>query len=113
MAIYEFECSKCETEYEALDLFSDTEKLKPCPRCKTMNKKIMSASNFILKSGGCGWHKDNGYNARRSMADGPEPMTGDRHKRSGKTVVPVRGGLTLEPNKDTSKKKKPMIKVQK
>lgn len=112
MAIYEFECSNCSTAYEALDLLSKPEALKPCPKCKTMNKKIMSTTTFVLKQGGCGWAKD-GYSRKYSMADGPENKWGDRHKRSGKTVVPVRGGLSLEPDKDHSKKKKPMLKVQK
>jgi len=111
MAIYEYEC-KCGAVYESLDLTSNPELEKPCPKCKTMNGKIMSATTFVLKQGGCGWSKE-GYSRKYSMADGPENRWGDRHKRSGKTVVPVRGGLSLEPNKDNSKKKKPMLKVQK
>jgi len=112
MAIYEYICEKCSTEYESLDLTNNPELKKPCPKCKFMNGKIMSASNFVLKQEGCGWAKD-GYSRKFSSADGPENKWGDRHKRSGKTVVPVRGGFSLEPNKDKSKKKKPMLKVQK
>jgi putative FmdB family regulatory protein len=112
MANYEFECSNCGNVYEVLDPKNQAGKRQPCQECGEMNSKIMSAVNVVLKPGGVGWAKD-GYNAERSMADGPEPRTGDRHKRSGKTVVPVRGGFSLEPDKSTAKKKKPMIKVKK
>lgn len=112
MANYEYKCEKCNTVYEVLDYKNDANRKRPCPKCNTLNAKTMSAAAIVLKRGGVGWAKD-GYNADRSLADGPEPMHGDRHKRSGKTVVPVRGGISLEPDKSTDKKKKPMLKVKK
>jgi putative FmdB family regulatory protein len=111
MANYEYKCEKCNTVYEVLDYKNDANRKRPCPKCKTMNAKTMNAAAIVLKRGGVGWAKDS-YNAPRSLADGPEPTAGDRHKRSGKTVVPVRGGLKLEPDKSTDKKKKPMLKVK-
>jgi putative FmdB family regulatory protein len=111
MAQYEFKC-KCGKVYTVLDYKNQANHKHPCPDCGAMNEKVISPVTVVLKRGGVGWAKD-GYSAERSMADGPEPRGGDRHKRSGKTVVPVRGGFSLEPDKDTSKKKKPMIKVKK
>lgn len=113
MPIFEYKCENCLIVYECLEIHNPNPDLqKPCPKCKRMNGKIMSAPAFILKDEGVGW-ANKGYNRQYSIADGPERKTGDRHGRSGKTVVPVRGGMSIEPNKDDSKKKKPMLKVQK
>jgi putative FmdB family regulatory protein len=111
MAQYEFDCKGCGNNYDVIDFKNEAGRRRPCPTCGALNEKVMSAVTAVLKPGGCGWGKD-GYAATRSMADGPEPTTGDRHKRSGKMVVPVRG-MSLEPDKSTAKKKKPMIKVKK
>ena len=108
MANYEFEC-KCGKVYEYLDL-KNTDKKRACPKCGKLNEKVMSASTFALKAGGVGWGKK-GYSGTHSISDGPEGK-GNRHKRSGKTTIPVRGGFSLEGKKgDTTKK--PTIKVQK
>lgn len=113
MAIYEFVCDECGKEYEFFDEKSDPDAKRPCPECRKMNKKIISAPNHILKDGGCGWAKD-GYSRRHSVADGPSDGKGNRFKKSGKTVVPVRNmGLSIEPDKDKSKKKKPTLAVKK
>ena len=111
MPIFEFECTDCSIVYESLDLKGDDTLEKPCPKCKKMNGKIMSASNVHLKDGGVGWSKDN-YSRPHSMADGPAPKNAKRHKSSGRTVVPVRN-LSLEPNKDDSKKKRPTLAIKK
>jgi putative FmdB family regulatory protein len=120
MANYEFECSNCGNVYEVLDPKNRAGKRQPCQECGEMNNKIMSAVSVVLKPGGVGWAKD-GYSAKRSLANGPEDIHhGSRHKRSGGTIIPVRGESAgaprrsiLEPNKSTAKKKKPMIKVKK
>jgi putative FmdB family regulatory protein len=112
MANYEFKCEKCNTVYEVLDFKNDANRKRPCPECGTMNAKQMSAAAIVLKRGGVGWGKDS-YNAPRSMADGPEPVGGDRHKRSGKTVVPVRGKFGLQGEKgEKSGDKKPKLMVK-
>jgi putative FmdB family regulatory protein len=112
MAIYEFLCDECGTEYDYLDPNSDPTKKRPCPKCRKMNKKVMSAPAFHLKDEGCGW-ASKGYSRRRSVADGPEGDKANRFKKSGKTVVPVRSQYKLEPNKDTTNKKKPKLCVKK
>jgi putative FmdB family regulatory protein len=105
MPIFEFECPDCEIVYEVLDLKSDPKLEKPCPKCKRMNSKIVSAPAVHLKDGGVGWAKD-GYSRRHTMADGPG-------EKSGRTVVPVRTNLSIEPDKDNSKKKRPKLSVKK
>lgn len=103
MPIYEFECDNCDIIYECLILKQDDKVKKPCPKCKKMNGKIMSAANAHLPDSGTGWAK-HGYSRKRSAADGP----GDK---SGRTITPVRA--KIEPNKDDSIKKKSKLRVKK
>jgi len=111
MAMYEYECPDCELTFEVIDM-KNKGKDKPCPVCKRLCKKVeISQSNFHLGKTGVGWHKD-GYNRPRSIADGPGGEVGTR--TSGKTVIPVRNkNIQIEPDKDTTKKKRPKLKVQK
>jgi hypothetical protein len=123
MACYEFECTGrtgCGNVYDVIDMKNRPGKKRPCPTCGKMNEKHMSGTVNIFVPGGVGWAKD-GYSAKRSLANGPEDIHhGSRHKRSGKTIMPVRGESAgaprrsiLEPDKSTANKKKPMIKVKK
>ncbi len=54
MPIYEYRCSSCGHELEALQKFSDTP-LRMCPSCNAESLvKLMSAAGFQLK--GSGWY---------------------------------------------------------
>ncbi len=54
MPIYEYRCSSCSHELEALQKFSDPA-LTACPSCGTDNLvKLISAAGFQLK--GTGWY---------------------------------------------------------
>ena len=54
MPIYEYRCSSCGHELEALQKFSDAP-LRACPACATDTLvKLMSAAGFQLK--GSGWY---------------------------------------------------------
>jgi putative FmdB family regulatory protein len=54
MPIYEYQCTVCGHELEAIQKFSD-EPLKTCPECnKETLQKLMSAAGFQLK--GTGWY---------------------------------------------------------
>ncbi len=54
MPIYEYRCSSCSHELEALQKFSDPA-LTECPSCGTDNLvKLISAAGFQLK--GTGWY---------------------------------------------------------
>lgn len=53
MPIYEYKCSKCKNEFEAVQKFSDAPILM-CPSCGGPVKKLISRSSFHLK--GSGWY---------------------------------------------------------
>ena len=55
MPIYEYRCSDCGHEFEAIQKMS-AEPLKDCPECeKTTLSKLISAAGFRLK--GSGWYE--------------------------------------------------------
>ena len=55
MPIYEYECSACGHEHEALQKLSDAPLLQ-CPACSELElKKKISAAGFRLKGGG--WYE--------------------------------------------------------
>jgi putative FmdB family regulatory protein len=49
--IYEYQCQKCNTIFEAFHKI-DEDFNSVCPRCLGQARKIISASNFILKGSG-------------------------------------------------------------
>lgn len=53
MPIYEYRCTVCNNEFEALQKISD-EPVKTCPACGGEVKKLISHSAFHLK--GNGWY---------------------------------------------------------
>lgn len=54
MPIYEYECSNCHHQFDAIQKISD-EPLKECPEChKETAVKLVSAAGFQLK--GTGWY---------------------------------------------------------
>ena len=72
MPIYEYRCSSCGHELEALQKFSDAP-LSTCPSCKTdALVKLMSAAGFQLK--GSGWYatdfKSSGAKPAPTKVDG-------------------------------------------
>ena len=79
MPIYEYRCSKCGHELEALQKISD-DPLKICPACEQEGlQKLVSAASFRLKGGG--WYetdfkKDN----KKHLADSGDNSAG---KESG------------------------------
>jgi len=55
MPIYEYQCEKCEHQFDALQKLSD-KPLKKCPECGKMAlTKLISAAGFRLKGGG--WYE--------------------------------------------------------
>jgi putative FmdB family regulatory protein len=56
MPIYEYECGKCENQFEVEQRITD-EPIKTCPKCRSKRvKKLISRTSFVLK--GSGWHSD-------------------------------------------------------
>jgi putative FmdB family regulatory protein len=90
MPIYEYQCSACGHEFEALQKMND-EPLTECPVCdETTLQKLISAAGFRLKGGG--WYetdfksgkKKNVHDtgAPKTCAGGACPAT-DTSKKSG------------------------------
>ncbi|HEV2110239.1 MAG TPA: zinc ribbon domain-containing protein [Gammaproteobacteria bacterium] len=69
MPIYEYQCSACGHQLEALQKVSDAP-LKKCPECgKPGLRKLISAPSFRLKGGG--WYEtDFKSGNKRNLADG-------------------------------------------
>ena len=63
MPTYEYECSKGHT-FEAVQRITE-EPLQRCKVCRSKVKRLISASNFILKGGG--WYSD-GYNSAKASS---------------------------------------------
>jgi putative FmdB family regulatory protein len=58
MPTYDYQCQKCGFEFEREQRITE-DPIKTCPECKSRKaKRLLSASNFILKGGG--WYAD-GY----------------------------------------------------
>lgn len=73
MPIYEYECSNCHHQFDAIQKISD-EPLKECPEChKETAVKLVSAAGFQLK--GTGWYvtdfKNKNANSAPSKATEP------------------------------------------
>lgn len=81
MPIYEYQCSACEHELEALQKMSD-DALIYCPEChaETLKKKI-SAAAFQLK--GSGWYETDFKNSG-AKPDGKEAAKESSSKPSSK-----------------------------
>ena len=72
MPIYEYQCSECGHQMEALQKMSD-DLLTDCPACnKAALVKQISASGFRLKGGG--WYEtDFKSGARKNVAEADKP----------------------------------------
>lgn len=53
MPIYEYKCTACSHEFQAMQKFSDAP-VHQCPTCGSPVKKLISRSSFHLK--GTGWY---------------------------------------------------------
>ena len=88
MPIYEYRCSACGHELEALQKVSAAP-LRKCPECgKPGLHKLISAPSFRLKGGG--WYEtDFKSGNKRNLADG-----GKEEKPAGKEAKPAKEGKT-------------------
>jgi putative FmdB family regulatory protein len=56
MPTYEYQCGKCEREFEVEQRITD-DPIKTCPHCRSRQvKKLISRTSFVLK--GSGWYSD-------------------------------------------------------
>lgn len=93
MPIYEYKCTACEHEFEAIQKFSD-EPLIECPSCrKDALKKKISAAAFRLKGGG--WYETDfkSGNKKNLAGDSDKPKeSGSKPEGSGATTGSSSGG---------------------
>ncbi|MDO8696297.1 MAG: FmdB family transcriptional regulator [Pseudomonadales bacterium RIFCSPLOWO2_12_59_9] len=69
MPIYDYQCTRCNHQLEAIQKFSDAPLLE-CPACKAPElKKLLSMPGFRLK--GSGWYEtDFKTGAKKNLAGG-------------------------------------------
>lgn len=72
MPLYEYQCTKCNKQFELRQKFSD-EPAKECPSCGAPVQKLISQSGFALKGGG--WYAE-GYNSSGTQAKAPSCPSG-------------------------------------
>lgn len=109
MPIYEYKCSACEHEFEAIQKFSD-EPLIECPSCsKDALKKKISAAAFRLKGGG--WYETDfkSGNKKNLAGDSDKPReSGAKSENSGTTTATSSSGDSpAKPASDAKGRSKP------
>ncbi|MFP6654116.1 MAG: zinc ribbon domain-containing protein [Myxococcota bacterium] len=94
MPTYDYQCQKCEFEFEREQRITENP-IKTCPKCKSRRaKRLLSASNFILKGGG--WYADGygstggkksseGGESQSDASDSSSSSTKDESKSKGKS----------------------------
>ena len=84
MPIYEYQCTKCAHELEALQKMSD-KPLLVCPACgKRSLSKLVSAASFRLKGGG--WYETDfktGNKKQLAESESAAPSSGKAEKSGG------------------------------
>jgi putative FmdB family regulatory protein len=85
MPFYEYQCSNCGHDMEAMQKINDSP-LKKCPECgKSALKRLMSAPVFRLKGGG--WYETDfksDQDGKRNLADRPEADAPKEDKKDAK-----------------------------
>lgn len=101
MPIYEYTCTKCHHDLEAIQKFSDPP-LKKCPDCGGRLEKQMSAAAFHLK--GSGWYKD-GYASTKPEENKKEDKSdkSEDKPKDDKKDAKAETGDKKESSKDSSK----------
>ena len=113
MPIYEYECSHCGHQLEAIQKISD-HPLVTCPECKNNSlKKLVSASKFVLK--GQGWYEtDFKHSSKPKTSEQKAEQTASAHQaesasptssaESTKNATKKEGTTTSESKKTDSTK---------
>ncbi len=107
MPIYEYQCSKCEHQLEAIQKFSDAP-LSQCPACnEPALKKLVSAASFRLKGGG--WYETDFKKEGRKQLAESDSSSAPASKESGettgsKTKTAASGGETATKTETVTKK---------
>jgi putative FmdB family regulatory protein len=79
MPTYDYQCQKCDFEFEREQRITE-DPIKTCPKCKSRKaKRLLSASNFILKGGG--WYAD-GYGSSGGKKSADDSGSGESSSSS-------------------------------
>ena len=119
MPIYEYECKKCNTTFEAMQSIS-AKPLRNCtaPSCKGKVHRLVSASGFILK--GSGWYtsdypseaRKKGWESEGKNTTANKSTSADGETSSEKTPSPS-APQAPTPNEKTATKPVPKKPTQK
>ncbi len=91
MPIYEYQCRKCQHQFELLQRFSDPQ-VTECPRCGGQVQQIISAPAVQFK--GSGWYVTD-Y-ARKSGAGGSNGTKKSETKPESKSATETKPSSTSE-----------------
>jgi putative FmdB family regulatory protein len=95
MPIYEYQCQKCEHEFETIRKISDPP-LVTCPACGTDSlKKLISKAAFRLKGGG--WYETDFKSGSKKNVAGEEKKSG-----GGESATESSKGASEAPAKSAS-----------
>lgn len=82
MPIYEYECTKCNEQFEVMQKITD-DPLAKCSSCGGALKKLITNTSFVLK--GSGWYVTDYPSADRKKAmDSKKPATAGKDSKSEK-----------------------------
>ena len=104
MPTYDYQCEKCEFEFEREQRITE-DPIKTCPKCKSRKaKRLLSASNFILKGGG--WYAD-GYASSGAKKSGDDSDSGSSSSTESSSDSSTKSDKTekTEKTQDSSTKK--------
>tara|TARA_B100001057_G_scaffold3582_1_gene3232 strand:+ start:1249 stop:1539 length:291 start_codon:yes stop_codon:yes gene_type:complete len=83
MPIYDYKCSECEHQIEAIQKISD-DPMTVCPKCnKKSLKKLISAPSFRLK--GSGWYETDFKTGKKKNISSNESSKRDKSTETSKT----------------------------
>ena len=103
MPIYEYECTKCGHQTEALQKFSDPP-LAECELCHGKLKKFISHSTFHLK--GSGWYvTDYASKSGENQEKGSKSVKDSTSKSTGSTETSKKQESASKGSTEASKKK--------
>ena len=81
MPIYEYQCTKCEEEFEVMQKMTD-EPLSECSSCGGKLKKLITNTSFVLK--GTGWYVTDYPSADRKKAMESKKPSSDKKETKTK-----------------------------
>jgi putative FmdB family regulatory protein len=88
MPIYEYQCGRCNEVFEIFHKIDEDCKVA-CPKCLGPVKKLISATNFVLKGSGFyvnDYPSESRKEGKKREKEGPkEPIKEGTEKGSGKT----------------------------